>query len=130
MGRTIREVSEAGGHELCAALDLGDSLYPAIESCDVAIDFSFHSATLPLARAARETGKALVIGTTGHTPEEKEAIRAEASGVPTVWAGNYSIGINLLYFLTGKAAAILGLDYSPEVVEMHHRHKRRPQRNS
>ena len=124
MGRAIRRSAEAGGHEITAALDLGDDPAPAADRCDVAIDFSFHDATLPLAQVMAEAGKPLVIGTTGHTPEEKAAIRRAAASLPVVWAGNFSIGVNLLYYLTEKAAGILGPDYNAEVLEMHHRHKK------
>ncbi len=124
MGNALLRAVENAGHKTSAALDLGDSLEPALTECDVAIDFSFHDATLPLARAAAAAGKALVIGTTGHTDEEKRAIREAVAPVPVVWAGNYSVGINLLYHLTETAAGILGLDYNAEIVEMHHRHKK------
>ncbi len=124
MGQAIQRAAEAGGHQVTAALDVGDKLKPGIDQCDVAIDFSFHDATLPLARAAAAAGKPLVIGTTGHTTDEKEAIRETLAPIPAVWAGNYSIGVNLLYYLTDHAARILGPDYNPEVLEMHHRHKK------
>lgn len=124
MGRAIRQAAEAGGHEIAAALDIGDAIEPGVERCDVAIDFSSHDATLPLARALAAAGKPMVIGTTGHTSEEKAAVREAVAGIPVVWAGNFSIGINLLYYLTERAAGVLGLDYSPEVLEMHHRHKK------
>ncbi len=124
MGRAIQRAAESVGHEITAALDMGDAPERVIDGCDVAIDFSFHDATVALARAAGASGTPLVIGTTGHNSEEKEAIREALAPVPAVWAGNFSIGINLLYYLTEKTARILGLDYNPEVLEMHHRHKK------
>ncbi len=77
-----------------------------------------------VAEQCARSGKALVIGTTGHTEEEKTAIRALAQRIPIVWASNYSTGVNTLFWLTRKAAEILGPGFDLEVVEMHHRMKR------
>src|SRR5690606_30902880 len=88
-----------------------------------AIDFSNWQATLPLAKAAAATKVPLVIGTTGHTPELHQEIESTIAGLPVVWAGNFSVGVNLLFYLTRIASDILGTDYAAEVVEMHHRHK-------
>ncbi|HQC42273.1 MAG TPA: 4-hydroxy-tetrahydrodipicolinate reductase [Verrucomicrobiota bacterium] len=110
--------------EVAAAVDQGDDLAQAVGSADVAIDFSFHEATLPVAQLCANQGKPLVIGTTGHTPEEKKAIMDIAKNIPIVWASNYSTGVNTLFWLTRKAAEILGPSFDIEVVEMHHRHKK------
>ena len=109
--------------EVVAQTDLGIDARPLIDLADVVIDFSEHSATGPLATLCAEHGKALVIGTTGHTDPEKELIRAVASRIPMVWASNYSLGVNALYWLARKAAEILGTGFDIEIVEMHHRHK-------
>ena len=66
----------------------------------------------------------LVIGTTGHATAEKRELAGLAERIPCVWAGNYSVGVNLLFALTQRAAAVLGTDYDCEVVEMHHRFKK------
>lgn len=124
MGQAIRDAATRGGHHLIAAVDLGDDFLPHLPPSDVIIDFSFHSATLPLIQAAAELGKPIVIGTTGHTPAEKEEIRRYAAKIPTVWAGNYSVGVNLLLYLSEKTASILDDSYHPEVIEMHHSHKK------
>ncbi|HAV62690.1 MAG TPA: 4-hydroxy-tetrahydrodipicolinate reductase [Verrucomicrobiales bacterium] len=105
-------------------VDLGDDIRTCIASCDVVIDFSFHDATLSIARLCAENGKALVIGTTGHKDQEKQAIVELTLKVPTVWASNYSTGVNTLFWLTRKAAGILGPSFDLEVVEMHHRMKK------
>jgi 4-hydroxy-tetrahydrodipicolinate reductase len=65
-----------------------------------------------------------VIGTTGHSAEDKKHLLAEAAKIPCVWSGNYSVGVNLLFALTRRAASVLGSDYDAEVVEMHHRFKK------
>ncbi len=107
-----------------AAIDLGDSLDEGLAKCDTVIDFSFHGFTPDLVRAAAAAGKRLVIGTTGHTEGELEEISAAAREVPVVFAPNFSVGVNTLFWLTRKAAEILGDGYDLEVVEMHHRMKK------
>lgn len=66
----------------------------------------------------------MVIGTTGHTEAEREAILKHVANLPIVWAGNYSVGVNLLFYLTRVAAELLGETFEPEIIEMHHRHKK------
>lgn len=109
---------------IVAGIDLGDDLRNSIRDGDVVIDFSFHAATAPIATLCAEHNKALVIGTTGHSDEDKSAIRKLQSRIPMVWASNYSTGVNTLFWLTRKAASILGPDFDLEVIEMHHRMKK------
>jgi len=104
--------------------DMGDDLEPLLPAADVVIDFSFHEVTARAAAVCAAHKKALIIGTTGHSEPEKAAIRACASQIPMVWASNYSTGVNTLFWLTRKAAEILGPGYDLEVVEMHHRLKK------
>jgi len=104
--------------------DQGDDLAAAVSSADVVIEFSFHAVTPLVAELCAKSKKALVIGTTGHTDADKAAIRKTAAQVPIVWASNYSTGVNTLFWLTRKAAQILGPGYDLEVVEMHHRMKK------
>ncbi len=112
------------GLQVIATVDQGDDLLVILPQADAVIDFSFHDATAGVAAACAEAGKALVIGTTGHSEAEKAAIRAHAPKVPMVWASNYSTGVNTLFWLTRKAAEILGPSFDLEVVEMHHRLKK------
>ena len=107
-----------------AAVDVGDDIAAALTCCDVMVDFSSHHATRALLDLAHTQRKAVVIGTTGHSAEAKKELLALAARVPCVWAGNFSIGVNLLFALTRRAAAVLGSDYDAEVVEMHHRFKK------
>jgi 4-hydroxy-tetrahydrodipicolinate reductase len=124
MGQMLLVCGEAmDGIEIVAGVDEGDDLSTFITDCDAVIDFSLHSATAACAALCVEHGKALVIGTTGHTDEEKSSIKNLKSNIPIVWASNYSTGVNTLFWLTRKAAEILGPDFDLEVVEMHHRHK-------
>ncbi len=110
--------------EIVGAIDQGDDLGAIISRCDAIIEFSFHSVTTSVAELCAKHKKALVIGTTGHSDAEKAAIRSFQSAIPMVWASNYSTGVNTLFWLTRKAAEILGPSFDLEVVEMHHRLKK------
>lgn len=125
MGQAIAESAESVDAVITAACDVGDDAASAIAECEAVIDFSFHEVTPDIATLAAEHGLPLVIGTTGHSAEERSAIMATVSGkIPVVWAGNYSVGVNTLNYLTRKAASILGNHYEAEVMEMHHHDKK------
>lgn len=124
MGRTLIATAADMSLTVSAAVDLGDDLAAGIAASDVIVDFSSHHATQGLLEAAIAQKKAVVIGTTGHPAETKAALLKLAAQIPCVWAGNYSVGVNLLYALTRRAASVLGSDYDAEVVEMHHRYKK------
>jgi 4-hydroxy-tetrahydrodipicolinate reductase len=124
MGNAITAAAQSLGHTISAALDQGDDLATGIKTADAVIDFSFHATTGEVIKHATAFNKPLVIGTTGHAAEEKKHLLASAAKIPCVWAGNYSVGVNLLYALTRRAASVLGSDYDAEVVEMHHRFKK------
>jgi len=110
--------------EVVGAIDQGDDLAAVIGKCDVVIEFSFHSATVEVAKLCAQHGKALVVGTTGHSEADKAELRALAGRIPMVVATNFSTGVNTLFWLTRKAAEILGPGFDLEVVEMHHRMKK------
>jgi 4-hydroxy-tetrahydrodipicolinate reductase len=125
MGQKLIACAEANSElSVTGRIDLNDDLKSVIRDGDVVIDFSFHDATAPIAAICAEHGKALVIGTTGHSDADKSAIRNLQSAIPMVWASNYSTGVNTLFWLTRKAAEILGTSFDLEVVEMHHRTKK------
>lgn len=123
MGQTVIRAVEENGDIVHTTLDAGDCLEKGLQGAQVAIDFSNWQATLPLAQAAQKNGTALVIGTTGHTPELRQEIERTIATLPVVWAGNFSVGVNLLFYLTRIASDILSTDYGAELIEMHHRHK-------
>ena len=89
---------------------------------DVVVDFSHHSAAPAVAKYAAENGCAMVVGTTGHTEEEKAAIFAAAKTVPVFYAGNMSLGVAVLCKLAKQAAASFP-DADIEIVEIHHNRK-------
>lgn len=93
-----------------------------VSEADVVIDFSHHSAVADVLAYAEAWGCAAVIGTTGHTPEEQEQIRAAAQQIPVFWAGNMSLGIAVLCKLAKQAAAAFP-DADIEIVETHHNRK-------
>lgn len=109
---------------ISAEIDAGDDFRAALAGCDAVIDFTQHTVTAPVAAACAEAGKLLVIGTTGHSDAEIADIQNAAAKIPVVFAPNFSVGVNTLFWLTGKAAEILGADFDLEVVEMHHRLKK------
>jgi 4-hydroxy-tetrahydrodipicolinate reductase len=110
--------------QVAGLIDLGDDLNTVISQADVVIDFSFHSATAGVALLCAQHRKALVIGTTGQSDADQEIIREQAKTIPMVWASNFSTGVNTLFWLTQKAAEILGPEFDMEVIEMHHRFKK------
>ena len=125
MGKTVRELAQNDPDIQIAALcDLGDSIEPAMKNCDVAIDFSQADSTDEICGAALKYGKPLVIGTTGHSQQQREIIESTAQSVPIVLASNFSVGVNVLFWLTQKVAELLGSDFNPEIIETHHKMKK------
>lgn len=125
MGQTILSCAARDAEiEVVGELDMGDSLRDVIEKCDAVIDFSHHSVTGEVAEICAAAGKALVIGTTGQSDEEIARVQQVSQKIPVVFAPNFSVGVNTLFWLTRKATEILGEDFDLEVVEMHHRHKK------
>jgi 4-hydroxy-tetrahydrodipicolinate reductase len=110
--------------QVVGKIDVGDSLEAVIRGANVVIDFSFHNATAGVAELCARNNCALVIGTTGHSDEEKARIISYIANIPVVWASNYSTGVNTLFWLARKAAEVLGPSFDLEVVEMHHRMKK------
>ncbi|MBS0662812.1 MAG: 4-hydroxy-tetrahydrodipicolinate reductase [Verrucomicrobia bacterium] len=124
MGQAVAAAAQELGLVVAAAVDVGDDLGAALDRGDVVVDFSSHHATKALLELAIARRKPVVVGTTGHSAAAKAELLPLAARVPCVWAGNFSVGVNLLFALTRRAAAVLGADYDAEVVEMHHRFKK------
>ena len=89
---------------------------------DMVIDFSHHSAVADVLSYAENSGCAAVIGTTGHTPQEKALILAAAERIPVFYSGNMSLGIAVLCRLAKQAAAYFP-DADIEILEIHHNRK-------
>ncbi len=147
MGKNLIEaVIQAQGAVLAAAVDRPDSsligadvgeltglgrlgvtlssdLVSVLDEFDVLIDFTHPSVTLRNLAICREAGKAMVIGTTGFSVEEKKQLAEVAREIPLVFAANFSVGVNLCLKLLDTAARVLGDEVDIEIIEAHHRHK-------
>ncbi len=124
MGQAVSQAAAEAGVPVAATHDAGQALETAIAKATCVIDFTIHSFTTTLVETALKHGTSLVIGTTGHTDEERAVIHAAAKTIPIVYASNYSVGVNTLFWLTRHAARILTQDrFDIEVTEMHHKHK-------
>jgi len=115
-----RDAGEFGG---AAGVKLNDSPSVALKGCHALIDFTRPEATLEHLKICRELGVNIVIGTTGFTPEQKQAIADAGKEVGVVFAPNMSVGVNLSLKLLDIAARVLSEGYDIEIVEAHHRHK-------
>ena len=125
MGKTIVDLARSDPNiEIAAQCDLGDAIEPAMKNSNVVIDFSHATAIDEICRAALQHRQSLVIGTTGHSPEQRRTIETTAKSLPIVFASNFSVGVNALFSLTRKAAEILGPEFDLGIVETHHRTKK------
>lgn len=121
MGKAIVDLAgKEPNIEIAAQCDLDDDVAAAMKNCDVAIDFSQPGAIGEVCRAALQDRRPLVIGTTGHSPEQRRVIEEAAKSLPIVFASNFSVGVNALFALTRHAAEILGDDFDLEIIETHH----------
>ena len=126
MGKLIRDIL---GDQVvgCVSID-GENGVPRTfqelgrVEADVVVDFSHHSAAPDVLRYAQAIGAAAVIGTTGHTPEEKALITDAAKKIPVFYSGNMSLGIAVLCRLAKEAAKYFP-DADIEIVETHHHRK-------
>ena len=147
MGRTLIEaISLAEGLELAAAVErpgstligadageligqgsngvcIVDDLATVVDSFDVLVDFTIPAATVENTKLCAAAGKAIVIGTTGFTPEQQVELEAASESISICKASNYSVGVNLCFQLLDTAARVLGEDSDIEIYEAHHRHK-------
>ncbi len=94
-----------------------------VDRFDLLIDFTRPAATLAHLALCRSAGKAMVIGTTGLSAEQKAEVAASAAQIPIVFAPNMSVGVNLCFKLLELAARTLGDSVDIEILEAHHRHK-------
>jgi 4-hydroxy-tetrahydrodipicolinate reductase len=126
MGGAIRACAarDASAYAITAEISRGSDIAAAARGADVIIDFSLPAATGDVVAAARENLQPLVLGTTGHDNAARDAVTAAAREIAIVFAANFSVGVNTLFWLTRRAAEILGPGFDPEIVELHHRLKK------
>jgi len=96
----------------------------AFKKTNLIIDFTVPKCTFEVLKIAAKLKKKVVIGTTGFTKKEENLIKKYSRKIPILKAGNMSLGINLLMYLTEIASASLGNNYLSKVFEVHHRHKK------
>ena len=96
----------------------------AFKNTDVIIDFTVPNCTLDILKIASKLKKRLVIGTTGFTQKEDGLIKRFSKKIPILKAGNMSLGVNLLMYLTEIASKSLTEEYLSKVFEVHHKHKK------
>ena len=146
MGRMLIEaVSKADDCVLAGALDLPGSagigldasgflgtasgvvitadVVQALQGCDALIDFTRPEGTLAHLTHCRQLGVGMVIGTTGFTQEQKQALQEASKEIPIMLAPNMSVGVNVTLKLLELAAKSLSEGYDIEIIETHHRHK-------
>ncbi len=102
---------------------LTGDLAKVVDEFDVLIDFTHPTVTLKNLAFCRKAGKAMIIGTTGFSVEEKQLLAEAGKDIPIVFAANFSVGVNLCLKLLDTAARVLGDDVDIEITEAHHRHK-------
>jgi|TARA_B110001452_G_scaffold73977_1_gene59908 4-hydroxy-tetrahydrodipicolinate reductase len=103
-------------------LDLNTS--QTFKKTDVIVDFTVPKCTLEVLKIASKLKKKVVIGTTGFTQKEENLIKKYSKKIAILKAGNMSLGINMLMYLTEIVSGTLGDDYLSKVFEVHHKHKK------
>ena len=104
-------------------IPIGETVEKLMRDSDVVLEFTSPGATAEHAELAASLGTAMVIGTTGLSPEQGERVRRAAHNIPIVWAPNMSLGVNILLRVVEQVAGRLGPDWDVEIIEMHHRGK-------
>jgi len=127
LGADAGEVAGIGKNEVLIVGDLADAVVGKDEQndkdFDVLIDFTRPAPTLNHLNWCVKHGKAIIIGTTGFSDEEKAQIEAAGKIIPIVFAANYSVGVTLSLKLLELTARVLGDSVDIEIIEAHHRHK-------
>ena len=96
----------------------------AFKNTDVIIDFTVPKCTIEVLKIASRLNKRIVIGTTGFTKKEENLIKSHAKKISILKAGNMSLGVNLLMYLTEITSEALGNEYLSKIFEIHHKHKK------
>ena len=107
-----------------SGITLGLNSEKTLSKANVIIDFTIPKCTFEVLKIASKLKKRVVIGTTGFTEKEENLIKKFSKKIPILKAGNMSLGINLLMYLTEITSASLGNNYLSKVFEVHHKHKK------
>jgi 4-hydroxy-tetrahydrodipicolinate reductase len=122
VGATSRQAAVSVGPGITVGDDLGRVLDTSL--AQVVIDFTSAEASVAHARLCAERGVAMVIGSTGFTPESRAEVAASSRSIPVVLAPNTSVGVNVVILMAAELARVLGDGYDVEVLEAHHRMKK------
>ena len=104
-------------------IPIGETVDKLMRDSNVVLEFTSPMATAEHAALGAKLGTAMVIGTTGLSPEQGDVVREAARSIPIVWAPNMSLGVNVLLSVVEAVARRLGPDWDIEILEMHHRGK-------
>jgi len=107
-----------------AGIKINSNTDQTFKKTDVIVDFTAPKCTLEILKIASKLKKRVVIGTTGFTQKEEALIKKYSKKIPILKAGNMSLGVNLLMYLTEIASESLGDNYLSKVFEIHHKHKK------
>ena len=107
-----------------AGIKIDLNTYQTFKKTDIIIDFTVPKCTLEILKIASKQKKRVVIGTTGFTQKEEALIKKFSKKIPVLKAGNMSLGVNLLMYLTEITSSSLGVNYLSKIYEIHHRYKK------
>lgn len=119
LGRDVGEVSGSG----VLGVPLTQDCAAVLPSADVLIDFSVPEASLDYIQLAATHHKAIVVGTTGFSPEQQHDIQRLSQQMPCFFAPNMSVGVNVMFHVLRQLVTLLGPGYDVEILEAHHRTK-------
>src|SRR3984885_1427729 len=124
LGQAIVRIASASGDYQVSVSGRKEDLPEKESGWDVAIDVSQPQGSIAIASRCAAQGVPLVIGTTGHSVDQLDKLRTDAARMAVLLSPNFSVGVNLLFWLTEKTSAILGPEFDAEIVELHHRLKK------
>jgi 4-hydroxy-tetrahydrodipicolinate reductase len=107
-----------------AGISLDLNTEAAFKEADIIVDFTIPKCTLDILKIASKLKKRVVIGTTGFSQKEEDLIKKYSKKIPILKAGNMSLGVNLLMYLTEIASKSLNEEYLSKIFEVHHKHKK------
>ena len=124
LGQAIVRLAKASGDYEISVSGRNEDLSEQDAAWDIAIDVSQPQGSIAIATRCVAYGIPLVIGTTGHSTDQLEKLRTDAARIAMLLSPNFSVGVNLLFWLTEKTSEILGPEFDAEIVELHHRLKK------
>ncbi len=125
MGSRIIDLAKEDPELECAGnFDIDGNAEEAINGCDCLIEFTAPKATIEHLAICQKDKKAMVIGTTGLSEDEKNKIKEASADIPIVFSPNMSVGVNLLFKLVGDTSKVLGNEYEISILEAHHEQKK------